>query len=778
MKLRFTFTRRMSIFLSSLLAYVIILSVPIFIGFGIYSQSLQIIENEVQRANDAILSQVQQSFDSRLREIEQLSVQIAMDSRIKSLLSVRADVQVTHRYTMYGIINDFRAYIFANPFINSFYVYLKNSDIAVASNASYDSRTLVSTWLGEGEGTYDDWRRFIDSVHGNRYLLQDRITADKNTVKMLSYVSPLPIGSSKNPSAVLTIYLNEATLREVVGNIRMVHEGTVMVMDSEGQILFSTEPYALPDTLDYQTLSAGTGTIEETIDGKDVVISHINSSVADWVYVTVVPVEVFMQEALNARRLAIVSFAACILLGGLLVFVFIRANYNPVRELVGMITRRSGVSRHKGLNEYRFIEDVVTNIIDEKESIQRRLDQQDLNLRNYHFARVLKGNADNIPFESTCQYYRLDFTSDYFSVLLFYLEGYDKLQWEDDDAATRTVLNVLRAAVEELVSRCGHTGIMVEVDDFYACLVNMADGGDRKRELMAIAEEAMRAAGETMGLSVSVAASGPMRGFSCIPLLYQQSMEAIEYLQLIGSRRMLHYDEIRARQGEPMPNKTFVAEEQRFVNCLKAGDYETAKQLFNDLIVGNYLSDPAVPIDLVKCRMFGLVNTTINTLGEISVLYESHYFKKERPIERLLNCHSMQELQQCFNALLDEVEKLDAGKRVEDPGLVDRVKEFIHTDYQDVNLNVTMLADRFGATTAGLSKLFKKRTGMGLLDYIHRCRLDHAKQLLKNRQVHIRDISRLSGFIDSDAFIRVFKKYEGVTPGKYREIEAGFAGKK
>lgn len=777
MKAGLQFTRKMSIFLSSMLAYIILLSVPIVIGFAIYTQSIGIINKEIKRANDAILTQVQQSLDSRLREVEQLAVRIGLDSRVNGLLSVKADVQITHRYTMHEMINDFRAYIVANPFINSFYVYMKNSDMAIASNASYDSRSLVATWQGRGDKEYKQWQELNASIHKKQYMLLDRVTSQGSTSKMLAYMSPLPIGSAKNPSAMLTIYLNEATLRDVVSSTKMINEGVVLVMNSKGEILFQTEPYTLPDSMTYEMLSRDTGSIEEKVDGHNVVISHISSSVADWVYVTVVPVEVFMQEALNARRMALISFAVCVLLGGFLVFYFIRANYNPVRELIGTITRQSGVSMHRGLNEYRFIQDVVTNIIDEKDGIQRRLNMQELNLRNYHFARIMKGNAENIPFESTCQYYRLDFKSDRFAVILFYLVEYDMQIWKDGAAVNQMVFNALKNAIEELAAGYGHTGVMVEVDDFYACLVNLNDGEDHKQDLLAIADSAARMA-EGFGLKFSVAVSSSANGGASISVLYQQALEVIEYVQITGRKQIVHYDEIKAGTERAIPHQSFIQEEQRFVNCLRVGDYQSAKQLFNDMIVGNYLSDPAMPIDLVKCRMFGLVNTTINTLGELSALYESQFFQKGKPVERLLNCHSIHELQQCFNALLDELGRLDIGKAIDDTGLADRAKGLIMLNYQDVNLNVSMLADQMGTTVANLSKQFKKRTGMGLLDYIHRYRLDKAIEMLKDGRTNIRDISRQAGFIDSDAFIRVFKKHEGVTPGKYREMVREPGGKK
>lgn len=60
--------------------------------------------------------------------------------------------------------------------------------------------------------------------------------------------------------------------------------------------------------------------------------------------------------------------------------------------------------------------------------------------------------------------------------------------------------------------------------------------------------------------------------------------------------------------------------------------------------------------------------------------------------------------------------------------------------------------------------------GTGVLEYIHQSRVELAKDMLKNSpEVKIRDVAVKSGFCNITTFIRVFKKYEGMTPGQYRE---------
>ena len=85
-------------------------------------------------------------------------------------------------------------------------------------------------------------------------------------------------------------------------------------------------------------------------------------------------------------------------------------------------------------------------------------------------------------------------------------------------------------------------------------------------------------------------------------------------------------------------------------------------------------------------------------------------------------------------------------------------------------MNVNAIGEHFELKGSYLSKLFKTHTGDGLLDCIHKFRVEKAKQLFKISNETIVETSKLAGYNDVATFIRVFKKYEGITPGKYKEI--------
>ena len=49
-------------------------------------------------------------------------------------------------------------------------------------------------------------------------------------------------------------------------------------------------------------------------------------------------------------------------------------------------------------------------------------------------------------------------------------------------------------------------------------------------------------------------------------------------------------------------------------------------------------------------------------------------------------------------------------------------------------------------------------------------RINKAKELLKREELTIAQIGQAVGYSNANAFIRVFKNYEGITPGKYKSM--------
>ncbi|MBQ7730087.1 MAG: helix-turn-helix transcriptional regulator [Spirochaetales bacterium] len=96
----------------------------------------------------------------------------------------------------------------------------------------------------------------------------------------------------------------------------------------------------------------------------------------------------------------------------------------------------------------------------------------------------------------------------------------------------------------------------------------------------------------------------------------------------------------------------------------------------------------------------------------------------------------------------------------------------IERNYNDPQLNVSLVADRLGVSIAYLSRCFKKNGTENISDYLTNYRIAKAKELLAlsgAEEVSVSEVSMRCGFGSLRTFMRVFKASEGITPGQFRQ---------
>jgi transcriptional regulator GlxA family with amidase domain len=65
-------------------------------------------------------------------------------------------------------------------------------------------------------------------------------------------------------------------------------------------------------------------------------------------------------------------------------------------------------------------------------------------------------------------------------------------------------------------------------------------------------------------------------------------------------------------------------------------------------------------------------------------------------------------------------------------------------------------------------RLFRRITGMSLLEYLLQQRLSYAQRLLANSDRKVEAIARECGFGSTTRFYLTFRKFNGMSPAKYR----------
>lgn len=93
--------------------------------------------------------------------------------------------------------------------------------------------------------------------------------------------------------------------------------------------------------------------------------------------------------------------------------------------------------------------------------------------------------------------------------------------------------------------------------------------------------------------------------------------------------------------------------------------------------------------------------------------------------------------------------------------------EYIRQNIQET-ITLKDLSEKAFMSTSSFYRNFKRELGMSPIEYILNEKIKYAKKLLSDRNINVREVSFATGFEDCNYFIRLFKKYEGVTPKQYQ----------
>ena len=94
------------------------------------------------------------------------------------------------------------------------------------------------------------------------------------------------------------------------------------------------------------------------------------------------------------------------------------------------------------------------------------------------------------------------------------------------------------------------------------------------------------------------------------------------------------------------------------------------------------------------------------------------------------------------------------------------------------HLSLGDVADHVYVSQWHLSKLINRHVGQSFFDILGRMRMDRAKALLEDGSLRIHAVAEQVGYSDVAHFSKSFKRFEGMTPGEYRDSLAGRAGRR
>lgn len=99
--------------------------------------------------------------------------------------------------------------------------------------------------------------------------------------------------------------------------------------------------------------------------------------------------------------------------------------------------------------------------------------------------------------------------------------------------------------------------------------------------------------------------------------------------------------------------------------------------------------------------------------------------------------------------------------------LFELIVDYVDSHYRDADITLKKVADVFNYTEKYLSHLFKKNMSIGFNSYVNNLRIQHAYELIAQRETSVARIAARCGYVDPLYFSKVFKKQTGASPTEY-----------
>ena len=205
---------------------------------------------------------------------------------------------------------------------------------------------------------------------------------------------------------------------------------------------------------------------------------------------------------------------------------------------------------------------------------------------------------------------------------------------------------------------------------------------------------------------------------------------------------------------------------------------ELARKFKPDIILMDIEMPEASGLEAQEAIIEFLPNVTTIILSAYDNFQFAQTAIRLKVFDYILKPAKPSDLSDVLGKAIDHINKLSMQSNIASSGkdeftgnefsqIINAALKYINNNYNQ-NINLESVASYIHLNPQYFSRYFKNSTGMNFVDYLSLVRVREAKKMLLTTDFSIAEVSLKMGYIDPSYFSKVFMKYEGVTPNKFR----------
>jgi len=460
----------------------------------------------------------------------------------------------------------------------------------------------------------------------------------------------------------------------------------------------------------------------------------------------------YIQSPINILQIVFYEFAKVFSIF-IVIYILILIARHFIIIPIKQLAKKMGYIKNKDEKELEYIE----NKIEEIQNINLSLQSKILNLRNYQKQKRIKeyltGITEHLDLTVLNDVSEI-FKVDSYRVVIMEIFDIDSIENIFDKFNLSKEL-VLKYFSEEV--KCEVVGID------YKSIAFILEERLTREELEEVLKCLVSHIDRNFNLKFSLVVTNVYNDVLQMPKAYRTAKKMLDYKYIYKQNSVIFQDRLKENSFDKYYYPIEV-ESKLILRTLSSNEI-SVKRIIDEMF--NQKSGQVIDKKYVKEFGVLLYNTLNRILLQLNEVNENIDIKAYK-INEILEINNAVDLKNLFQEKILDICKLTKMEEENDIESVKiKIERYLEENYM-IDISLENLADYLGHSFKYTSVLFKKVMGDNFKNYLSIYRIEKSKEIMQgNSGLRIKDLAELVGYNSSNTFIRTFRKYEGVSPGKY-----------
>jgi two-component system response regulator YesN len=656
-----------------------------------------------------------------------------------------------NRQIVFEMVDSMRGIVASDSLIDSMYVYrIQDKQVLTRSGLvnwdSFADKAFIERAVEHPE--YDGWSAI-------RTYREFNLEKEQRIISMYKR-EPLPFGTE----GLVVINVNMYAIEQMVRSMNNNEVSFLNVRDQNGELLFSTQAKN-PEESDVQFAK---------------VLNRTEMSLLGWTFESGMATEQLFMWVSVVSYVWVVIGLLTVVLATLYILYITRKNYKPIRLMmnrVESISLRNGEFGKK-MDELSLIDHTLENLIQKTEDYDKQRHENLLVNRRQLFHDIVHGERlDKVG----GRLWKLGLVPEgvtfaKMSFIVAEISQYGDFRSDFSSGDQHALKFALMNVMQELAQADGMYGLAEWVsEERMGIIVGFSDeAAPAKEQIRGFVQKGGDWVKDHLRMSLLFGVGPVKRNWTEIGQSYASALEALQHKMSLGSQTVI--------MSEDMPgsgsHNWFVyvqtgAELVREFRLVGGGWRDCADRMFEQM------HEDCLRDAEIRMLLYTTLEMLASEIGGMSPELGANFEGEEAQIWRAAaeSASTLESLKALYLERLTEIYRtyVAHSETKNHRAMINEMRAYIEENFENPDLSLKHLSDRFHVSGKYASYLFKEEFNMKFVDFIVQLRMERAEHLLAETAETVQQIALQVGYANSITFGRVFKRIVGVTPGDYRKLQ-------